>query len=160
MTRHKLVALALAAFYCVGCMNAMEPTPVSSSVKIVAYEATGVELATTNIISVDIDISNTGTREIFVDMDYRRLEKLVNQRWVLASENTVEPTPLLVRLRPLDTQGVTHTFIHDPRTGTEPLLTHMRGVYRVGFRILYSPSGGDRIPAAESYSRPFAVTCC
>ncbi|HEX6573534.1 MAG TPA: hypothetical protein VF042_01070 [Gemmatimonadaceae bacterium] len=144
-----------------GCLDVIEPTPVSSSVEIVAAKTSGFELTATNFISASFQITNTGTRALYVDTKYRRLEKLVNQRWELVDEQSPTSLAFSSSLPPNRRIVASYSLVHDRngRSGS-PLLEHVRGLYRLRFRIALIATGTELLPEEESYSQPFAVDCC
>ena len=142
------------------CLDTLEPTPTSAAVAITTISADGRELDRRRLVGAGFVIENTGTRRIFIDRNYFRLEKLVNQRWELAAEQDGPFTTTLAGLGPGRTAFTSKNFVHDP-AGTEfPLIEHVRGLYRMRFRISFKGDGTELLPAEESYSRPFSVTCC
>ncbi|HKY97791.1 MAG TPA: hypothetical protein VJL35_08030 [Gemmatimonadaceae bacterium] len=143
------------------CLDTIEPTATSPAVAITTVSADGRELDQRRLVGAGFAIENTGTRRIYIDRNYFRLEKLVNQRWELAAQDIGPFSPGLAGLAPGRTTFTSKNFIHDPAGVTPlPMIEHVRGLYRMGFRISFAPDGTDLLPADESYSQPFGVTCC
>ena len=157
------VAIAIGLCTTLGCLDTMEPTTVSQYVSIESLNASGVELALTNVVTATIRIRNTGTQQVFIDTGYRRLEKLVDQRWEVANES-VSPGNVFRANNPgLGTNRVStvsYSAVYDRSKGDTALLAHVRGVYRLGFRMAFAPDGSNMIALEETYSKPFAVVCC
>ena len=143
------------------CLDTLEPTPTSTAVAITTLSADGRELDQRRLVGAGFSLENTGTRRIFIDRNYFRLEKLVNQRWKLAAEQDGPFNPALTGLAPGRTTFTSKNFVHDPAAVTQfPLIEHVRGLYRMRFRISFTSNGTELLPAEESYSQPFSVTCC
>ena len=155
------LALGTVLLSSAACLDSIEPTPISPAVSITTVSADGRELDQRRLVGAGFSIENTGTRRIYIDRNYFRLEKLVNQRWQLAAEQIGPFSPGLAGLAPGRTVFTSKNFIHDPAAVTQfPLIEHVRGLYRMGFRISFTPDGNDLLPGEESYSQPFGVTCC
>ena len=162
--RNALLRLALGATALLSggaCLDTIEPTPISADVAITTVSADGRELDQRRLVGAGFSIENTGTRRIYIDRNYFRLEKLVNQRWQLAAEQDGPFSTGLVGLAPGRTVFTSKNFIHDPAAVIQfPLIEHVRGLYRMRFRFSFTADGSELLPADESYSQPFGVTCC
>ena len=100
---------------------------------------------------------------MFIDTGYRRLEKLVDQRWEIADEVFPPNNIFRANTPSLGTNRVTtvsYAAVYDRTKGGASLLAHVRGVYRIGFRMAFAFDGSHMIPQEETYSKPFAVVCC
>ena len=157
----RVVLTVTALLSSVACLDTLEPTATSAAVTITTLSADGRELDQRRLVGAGFSIENTGTRRIYIDRNYFRLEKLVNQRWQLAAEQTGPFSPGLTGLAPGRSTFTSKNFIHDPAAVIQfPMIEHIRGLYRMGFRISFTVDGKELLPAEETYSRPFAVTCC
>jgi len=108
---------------------------------------------------MELRIRNRGARDIYLDGDYRRLEKLVDQKWKLATQRDNFPFASVRVIRA--SQSITMSYVMVYVRGTSPetvLLENLRGLYRVGLRLSLTPNGSDLFPLDESYSVPFSVT--
>ena len=138
------------------CLEPIEPTPDSSPLSITpAVEAVSVEKVEQNVysFSLSLRVRNTGTRNVYVDLFYRETDKLIDQKWEVAAES---PGSNLFRLvGPGQTQQILHVVTYPP--GRYPLFDNVRGLYRVGLRAFYGPTGTDPIQAQPAYSTPFVL---
>ena len=158
--RLSIAFACVAALTLASCLDPIEPTAVSPIVTISPVSASAVTLPQTTVINATFTIVNSGTTTIRLDANYRRLEKLVDQRWKLANEQGSAPVAP-VTLQPGRTIAATYGVGYDPESNvTNPLLVQPRGVYRMRFRIFLSLSVSDTLAADQSYSQPFSVDCC
>ncbi len=138
------------------CLDSIEPTPQPTQISIVPQtgELVATSLKNGFTLSMQIFVRNNGGRTIYVDQFYRRTEKLVDQKWELAVESPAAPSFRTVG--PSQTQSLPYvvTYLNGSRF---TLLEHVRGLYRVGLRVSYSPNGAELFPAESSYSLPFVV---
>lgn len=144
-----LVALA-------GCLEPVEPTPNSAPLSITPIvEATSVfKDGDSFAFSLPLTVKNVGTRTVYVDLFYRRTEKLVDQKWEVAAEST--PTNLLRSFAPNESRRIEFIVVYKLDAGY-PLLEQARGVYRVGLRAFYAANATDPISATPSYSKSFVL---
>jgi len=139
-----------------GCLEPIEPTPDSTPLSITpAVEAVSVEKVQENVysFSIALRVKNNGASNVYVDLFYRETDKLIDQKWEIAAENSASTFFRLVG--PGQTQQILHVVTYSQ--GSHPLLDRVRGVYRVGLRAFYAPNGTDPIPAQPAYSKPFVV---
>lgn len=143
------------------CLDPIEPTPTSTLVSIdpLNLSAVGLQSETTSAFHIELRIRNRGSRDIYLDGDYRRLEKLVDQKWKLATERDNFPFSSVQLIRV--SQGATISYAMVYTRGKSPetvLLENLRGLYRVRLRLSLTPNGSEPLALDESYSRPFSVT--
>jgi hypothetical protein len=140
----------------VACLDSIEPTPRPAQISVVPSlgELVITPLASGFTWSMQVFVRNNGGRNIYVDQTYRRTEKLVDQKWELAIESPMSPSFRTVI--PSQTQSLPYvvTYVNGSKS---TLLEHVRGVYRVGLRVSYTPNGNELFPAESSYSLPFVV---
>lgn len=159
----RLIAITLAfvaAPSAVACLDAVAPTPTSTSVTItpVNRSTRGSEDGGVSEFQMDFRVRNTGSRTIFLDRIYTRTEKLIDQEWELATETTGTPFASVRTLLP--NQSTTFSYRVNYVRDTSPFalhLEHIRGLYRVRLRFSFASGGIDPLPPEESYSQPFAV---
>jgi hypothetical protein len=156
----RLAGAAIAALLSVSCLEPVQPTPVSDVVTIGAVDPTvfGTEKSGSSFFLIDIRISNKSARRIFVDDTERFVEKLVDQKWVYAYG------PTTGQFRPAASVGAQRGLVFSQRIanvkGSEPfypLLVHVRGLYRIHFRLAYDQLGIELVDSASTYSQPFTV---
>ena len=164
MNRIRIVAAA-AGMACLvaslACMEAIEPTPASALVSIVPANGyvTGEQSDTFTRFLMPLVISNRGARAIYLDLGYRRAEKLVDQKWELAVEQTAGDFVSVRILGPGRTLTINQVIAYQRGSSPAlPLLEHIRGLYRIRLRFSYTNNGTDLLPVEDSYSQPFAVT--
>jgi len=143
------------------CLDSLEPTPTSTifSIDPLNLYTAGSQTETTSSFHMELRIRNRGARDIYLDGDYRRLEKLVDQKWKLATQRDNFPFASVRVIRA--SQSITMSYVMVYVRGTSPetvLLENLRGLYRVGLRLSLTPNGSDLFPLDESYSVPFSVT--
>jgi hypothetical protein len=141
-------------------MDAVAPTPVSSSVSItpVTRSTHGDANDAGARFAIDLRIRNTGSRTIFFDRLYGRTEKLIDQQWEFATESTAPAFGSVRTITP--GQSLTFTFQMLYVSGKSPpstYLEHIRGLYRARLRFSFTSTGSELFPPEESYSQPFAV---
>lgn len=139
-------------------MDAVEPTPVSAAVRITALDESTVasETQVASRFETTLLIRNTSGRTLYLDMSYRRTEKLIDQTWLVAVESGSAKFASTRSVGP----GQTINIIHAASSLDSPpvsLLQHVRGLYRVRLRLAFDRSGVEELPAEESYSQPFVV---
>ena len=153
-----VIAISVAS---VSCLESVEPTPVSTVLSIdpATTFVRGVEAATFSRIQVEFRIRNNTTRPVYLDLAYRRFEKLVDQKWELAVESTGNPFAAVRTIQPGVRISVVFSVVHNRGSVSESdLMEHVRGLYRTRLRLAYDTGGNDQIPVEDSYSTPFAVT--
>ncbi len=104
--------------------------------------------------SLPLTVKNIGTRPVYVDLFYRRTEKLVDQKWEVAAEST--PTNLMRLFAPNESRRIEYVVSYKLGAGFR-LLEQVRGVYRVGLRAFYGANQTDPISDLPSYSRSFVL---
>ena len=155
------VALALACCFVVGsCLEPIEPTPSSELISIVPVSpfTRGFETETITRFEINIRVQNNGTRTIYLDGSSYRLEKLVDQKWIVARETP--PASFQATREIGQSQRVTSSYVMLYNRVTAPqdvLLSHVRGLYRLRLRLAFNPGGAEELPQQDSYSQPFAV---
>ena len=160
----RLLRLAAAGVSCllsVSCLESVEPTPESSmlSIEPLTPFVRGTEAATFSRFQMEFRIRNTGTRPVYLDPGYRRFEKLVDQKWELATESTNVPFATVRTIAPGVRISIVFIVTHVRGSSSQSdLIEHVRGLYRARLRLAYDPGGSDQLPLEDSYSRPFAVT--
>jgi hypothetical protein len=143
------------------CMEPVEPTPTSTLLSIdpLNLYTSASQTETTSTFHMELRIRNRGARDIYLDGDYRRLEKLVDQKWKLATERDNFPFASVRVIRASQSASVSYVMVYVRGTSPETvLLENVRGLYRVGFRLSLTPNGSEPFPLDESYSVPFSVT--
>src|SRR5215212_4799164 len=93
-SRALCVAIAIgSAALATSCMDVAEPTPVATFVRIEPRTPNtyGIESETLSAFHMEFVTRNSGTRRIYLDLGYYRLDKLVDQKWVLAYERSATP---------------------------------------------------------------------
>jgi len=152
--RTKLLAAAF-AFVPVACLDSIEPTPDSSPLSITpAVGAVPVE-KTPNLttISLSLRVKNDSDRTVYVDLLYRKTDKLIDQKWEVAAESA--PSTIFRSIAPGQTQQILYVLSYPP--GRYPLLEKVRGVYRVGLRAFYDLNITEPLPAQPAYSTSFVI---
>ena len=158
-------AAFVAAVFCIlssmSCMEAIEPTPESTLLSIDPADGSvrGTQSDSMTRFLMPLVIRNKGSRAIYLDLGYRRTEKLIDQKWELAAETANGNFASIRLLNPGRT--VTIDLVVVFRRGSPPaapLLEHIRGLYRARLRFSYTGNGTDLLPVDDSYSQPFAVT--
>jgi hypothetical protein len=120
---------------------------------------TGSQTETTSTFQIELRIRNKGSHDIYLDGDYRRLEKLVDQKWKLATVRDNFPFASVRVIRASQSAMVSYAMVYVRGTSPETvLLENLRGLYRVGLRLSLTPNGSELFPLEESYSAPFSVT--
>ena len=138
----------------------MAPTPTSAAIKITptTRSTPGEESEGGSRFAIEFRIRNTGSRTIFLDRLYARVEKLIDQKWEMVKEIT--PPPFVsVRSIPAG-QSITTEYLVQYVRGVppeSPYLEHVRGLYRVRLRFSYLSNGTEPLSPEESYSEPFVV---
>ena len=164
MSRERLRVSMLAAATVVliaagGCMDALEPTSVSPVVRITALDEATVasETQVASRFETTLLVRNTSNRTLYLDMGYRRTEKLIDQTWVVALESGATRFASVRVLGPAQTINLSHTAssLDSPPVS---VLQHIRGLYRVRLRLAFDRGGLEELPAGESYSQPCPVT--
>ena len=143
------------------CLEPVEPTPTSTLLSIdpLNLYTRGSQTETNSTFHMELRIRNKGTRDIYLDGDYRRLEKLVDQKWKLATERDNFPFASVRVIRPSQSASVSYVMVYVRGTSPETvLLENLRGLYRVGLRFSLTPNGSELFALDESYSVPFSVT--
>lgn len=108
---------------------------------------------------MEFRVRNIGSRNLFLDTDYMRTEKLVNQKWELATERAAAPFFASRVLGPGQSTVVSISVAYTRGTSPESiLLSHLRGLYRARFRLSFASNGTELLAPEDSYSAPFAVT--
>jgi hypothetical protein len=143
------------------CMEPVEPTPTSTLLSIdpLNLYTTGSQTESNSTFHMELRIRNKGSRDIYLDGDYRRLEKLVDQRWKLATERDNFPFASVRVIRASQSVSIPYSMVY--LRGSSPgtvLLENLRGLYRVGLRLSLTPNGSELFPLETSYSIPFSVT--
>lgn len=153
-------SVLLAAAVTASCLTPLEPTPQSDTITITPVNAStlGAELPSGSFFRAEILIANKSQRIVYVDANRRFLEKLVDQKWMYAYGDTggnfISPT----RLNPSGSSTFAYSVTMDKgSTPARPLVEHIRGLYRVHYRIAFNPAGTDVLDSATTYSQPFAV---
>jgi hypothetical protein len=150
----------LAALVSASCLTPMEPTPQSDIVTITPVNAStlGAELPSGSFFRTDILIANKSQRIVYVDANRRFLEKLVDQKWIYAYGDTegnfIGPTSLSPSGKATFAFSVAMVRNSSP---ARPLVEHIRGVYRVHYRLAFDRAGTDVMDSATTYSQPFVV---
>lgn len=145
----------------VSCLESVEPTPESTvlSIEPLTPYVRGVETATSSRFQMEFRIRNNSTRPVYLDLAYRRFEKLVDQKWELAAETTAAPFTAVRTIQPGVRISVVFSVVHTRGSSSQfELIQHVRGLYRARLRLAYNPGGTDQLPLEDSYSLPFAVT--
>lgn len=140
----------------VGCLEPIEPTPNSAPLSITPMlEATSVIKGTDGFtFSLPLMVKNVGTSTVYVDLYYRRTEKLVDQKWEVAAESV--PTSILRSFAPNESRRIEYIVVYKPGEAY-PLLEQARGVYRVGLRAFYGNTATDPISPSPLYSKSFVL---
>ena len=159
----QLLRMAAAIVSCavsVSCLESVEPTPESTvlSIQPLTPYVRGVETAASSRFQMEFRIRNNGTRPVYLDLAYRRFEKLVDQRWELAAETTAAPFTAVRTIQPGVQISVVFSVVHTRGSSSFELIEHVRGLYRARLRLAYNPGGTDQMPVEDSYSLPFVVT--
>ena len=159
LARAKPFALAL-TLVAAACLDTVEPTPRSSIVTIESAWASTMRNENESAVSfnIPIQIRNLTTRQLFLDANNRTLEKLVDQKWVVAIapqgnftlSRTINPSQQI-------TFNYSYVYFRNSASPPPPILENVRGVYRIRFNLSYTNTGTDLLPAADSYSQPFVV---
>jgi hypothetical protein len=121
----------------------------------------GQQTNTGSSFHMEFRVVNTGSRNVFVDTDYMRTEKLVNQKWEVAAERMPSTSPFSSSrmLRPNQSTVLSVAVFYVP--GSSPastLLANLRGLYRTRFRMSFAANGAELLAPEDSYSAPFSVT--
>jgi hypothetical protein len=155
------VAVAFAGCLVLGsCLEPLEPTPVSQLVTIapVSPFTRGFETEIMTRFEINIGLQNHGTRTIYLDGAYYRLEKLVDQKWVVARETTASSFQAVRTILPGQRVTRSYVILYNRVTASDDvLLSHVRGLYRLHFRLAFNSGGAEELPQQDSYSQPFAV---
>lgn len=104
--------------------------------------------------SLPLVVKNVGTLPVYVDLFYRRTEKLVYQKWQVAAESS--PTNFLRQFAPGEGRRIEYVVTYKPGTGYR-LLEQVRGVYRVGLRAFYAADQTNPVSTTPSYSKSFVL---
>ena len=159
--RLRVASAIVSCMLSVSCLESVEPTPASSilSIEPLTPFVRGLEAATFSRFQMEFRVRNDGTRPVYLDLGYRRFEKLVDQRWELATESTNAPFATVRTIAPGVRISILFVVTHVRGSQSQSdLIEHVRGLYRARLRLAYDPGGSDQIPLEDSYSRPFAVT--
>jgi hypothetical protein len=143
-----------------GCLDAVAPTPTSTLALITPASAStrGTQTPSTTRFAIDLRVRNTGSRTIFLDRNYGRTEKLVDQKWELAIETTSPPFVSVRTIPPGQALTITYVMLYVRGASPESIyVEHVRGLYRARLRLSYNENGSDPLPVEASYSQPFAV---
>jgi hypothetical protein len=150
----------LVALVSASCLTPLEPTPQSDIVTITPVNAStlGAELPSGSFFRADILIANKSQRFVYVDANRRFLEKLIDQKWMYAYGDTegnfIGSTPL----SPSGSSTFAFSVAMVKNSGpARPLVEHVRGVYRVHYRLAFDRAGTDVLDSATTYSQPFVV---
>ena len=164
MNSMRTAAIAAGVFFVlssVSCMESIEPTPKSAVMSIVPANGyvTGDQTETFTRFLMPLVITNTGSRPVYLDLGYRRAEKLIDQKWELAIEQSAGNFVSVRIINPGRTVTINYVVAYQRgSTPPLPLLDHIRGLYRMRLRFSYTSNGTDPLPVEDSYSQPFAVT--
>ena len=152
--RAKLLAVVM-AFAPAACLDSIEPTPDSSPLSITpAVGAVPVQkLPNLSTITLSLRVRNDGDRTVFVDLLYRKTDKLIDQKWEVAAESA--GSFITRSVAPGQTQQILYVLSYPP--GRYPLLERARGVYRVGLKAFYDEGMTEPIPAQPAYSSSFVI---
>ena len=164
MNRMRTAAVAAGVFCIfasVSCLESIEPTPTSAVVSIVPANGsvTGAQTDAFTRFMMPLVITNTGSRPVYLDLGYRRAEKLVDQKWELALEQSAGNFVSVRILNPGRTVTINYVVAYERGSSPPlPLLDHIRGLYRMRLRFSFTSNGTDPLPVEDSYSQPFAVS--
>lgn len=139
-----------------GCLETIEPTPNPAPLTItpLVEATTVVKQGDGFAYSLPLVVKNVGTRPVYVDVFYRRTEKLVNQKWQVAAESA--PTIFLRQFAPNESRRIEYVVWYKPGAGNR-LLEQVRGLYRVGLRAFYAADQTDPVSSTPSYSKSFVL---
>ena len=162
LARHlRVAAIAITAVAAASCLEPAAPTPVSTLVSIDPLNAftRGQQTELVSTFHMEFRVLNIGSRNLFLDTDYMRTEKLVNQNWELAAERAASAFFASRMLRPGQSTVVSISVVYTRGTSPESLLlSHLRGLYRARFRLSFTSNGTELLAPEDSYSAPFSVT--
>jgi len=158
----RLSAAFLGIFAVTSCLEPLEPTPDSSPV-IITPQSTAVPatiLGSGWTFTLPLRITNTGSRTVFVDLSYRLTEKLIDQKWEIATLS--RSFGQWRAIPPSQTQSLGYAVTYAHGTSAPPtssaILEHARGLYRVGLHLSYTSDENSLLPGENYYSRSFVVS--
>ena len=156
----RLLVTSVAAAGSMSCIQSAEPTPSSTLIKV-DPERTAVHITNTQYTSffeVPVHFTNTSSQVIYIDAPYRAVEKLIDQKWKLATENSPPPFSSTSTLAPgRETRYTVIVSFNPQQTSATPLLEDLRGLYRIRFRMAFDSRGTQPLPPEAGISKPFAV---
>lgn len=157
----RLTAALASCLFPASCLEPVQPTPRSTIIAIdpVTPFTRGLDSDVISRFEVNLRFRNDGARTIYLDGGYRRLEKLVDQKWEVAMESPSAPFEAFREIRPGQRVTTSYVVLYDRRTTPElVLLKRIRGLYRMRLRLAFTVNGTEQLHADDSYSQPFAVT--
>jgi len=155
-------AAILGIIAAIGCLEPLEPTPDSSPVMITPQSDVipATDVAGGWTFTLPLRVTNTGSRTVYVDLSYRRTEKLIDQKWEIAVQT--QSFGQWRAILPSQTQSIGYGVTYARATSGPPtssaVLEHARGLYRVGLHLSYTLDGNELLPAENYYSRSFVVS--
>jgi hypothetical protein len=152
--RRQLLAAAI-VFAPLACLDSIEPTPDSSPLSITpAVGAVPVKkLPNLSTITLSLRVQNRSDRVVYVDLLYRKTDKLIDQKWEVVAESP--PSTIFRSIEPGQTQQILYVLSYEP--GRYPLLEKVRGVYRIGLRGFYDLNITEPLPSQPAYSTSFVI---